>query len=315
MSLTWNDLFKAGSVVDLNVRIWRAQVQLRPEDLGIADSDEVHKVLMLGSNRLLPHKAFSGILEQIHAAERALRYHSINFPFIHGARYVPEGNMKKLLERLNECQEKFDSAVNTFICNYSSEKEQMLPLIGKALKDASRSEESAKTAFERIQQEYPTPSEVKGKFRLVWSTYAVSGTASGAIADAAAQEKGNVKSVLEDMVSQLREELLAQTKKVLVQVNRGGKIASNTMELTTELLNRLDSLNVLGDQVLSEQISLLRNALASCTDGKASEGMNKGLEGIEKELSASVEKAVADAERALTGLGKRKLVTTKKEVA
>jgi len=314
MSLMWNDLFKAGSVVDLNVKIWGARVKLRPEDLGIANSAEVHKVLLLGSNRLLPRKAFAEILNHVHDAERSLRYYSVNFPFIHGARYVPENNMEALLARLNEAQQKFNNAVNVFVRRYTAEKELMLPIIEKALKDASKSEEAARRAFERIQSEYPSSSEVKNRFQLTWSIYSVSGAASGSVAAAAAQEAENVRSVVTDMVKQLRDELLDQTQKIISQINRGGRVQARTAEATTQLLDRLDSLNVLGDQVLTQQINMLRKALSSWEDNKAPDGANKGLEAIKQELSASVDKAVADAEKVLTGLGRRKLTIVKKEV-
>lgn len=306
--LGWNDLFMSGSIVDLTTSIWRARIGLKAVDLGIEYSEDVQKALSLGSHRLAPAKAFERIMEPSRAAARAIDYYSLNFGLIRGARYVPDANLPKLLEQLRKYKQDFAAAVDDFVAGYDDMKATMLPIIEKAMIDAAKHPDAAARAFERVQAEYPSAEAVRGKFKLAWSIYAVQGAKSKVAAEAAADETDTIKDVVRDMVTQLRGDMQEKLADVLDLINKGGKLQERSIESALAVLDRVDSLNILGDEVLSDQVGALRSALQTVDRGKrVSDDFVVSLEGIKKTLEASVEEAVAAAEQNLTGLGRRKI--------
>lgn len=307
MALNWNALFANGSIVDLSTSLWRARIGIKPSDLGIEDSKEVQKILSLGCHRLAPAKAFEEVMEPARAAARSIDYYSMNFGLIRGARYVPDVNLPKLMGKLKEYKAQFDTAVQDFIANYEDIKAQQMPIIQKALQDAARDPEAAERAFERIQSEYPSADQIRAKFALRWNVYAVQGAKSKAAADAATEETENVKNIIRDMVGQLRTELTDKLQSILEITQKGGKLSDASIGSAMSLLSRVESLNVLGDQVLAQQIAALRTSLTTVDKADVGTEFVQGLNDIQKALETSVEQAIADAESNLTSVGKRKL--------
>lgn len=305
--LTWDKLFLNGSVVGLTNSLWRARVQIKASDLGIEDTDAVRTALSLGCHRLMPLKSFEEITRQHREASKLIDYYSVNFGLIRGARYVPEKNLPILIEELKKAKERFYLAVDSFMNNYEKTKDEMLPIIEKALLDAANDPIAAVNAFNRIKQEYPLANEVRSKFSLGYSVYAIRSAQNEGVANAAAEESEGVKSIIADMVKQLRDDLTCKLSDILKIVNDGGKLNDKSIEAANNILNRVDSLNVLNDRVLSDQINAFRKALASVTDGKYDGNFVVGLDNIKKTLETSVEEAIKDAEESLTGVGKRKL--------
>lgn len=304
----WNDLFVSGSIVDLTVSIWRASIGVHTKDLGIENSAEVARVLSLGRYRLAPQKSFEKIAEASRAATRHWNYYSLNFGLIPGARYVPDTNLPKLLEELRVEQGKFNEAVNEFLTQYEAMKNEMLPVIEKAIQDASRDADSAKVAFERVQHEYPTVDMVRLKFKLSWSIYAIQGAKSQAAAEMAENETDTIKDVVKGMVTQLRDDMGEKLAGVLNIVNKGGVLKENSIQAAIDVLDRVDSLNILGDEVLAEQSRTMRAVILGIESGKrVSDNEVSNLEDIQKELEQSVQEAVKSAEANLMGLGRRKL--------
>lgn len=305
--INWNHLFAKGSIVDLNTGRWRARLAIQPQDLDIKDSDEVNKILSLGQHRLAPEKAFEGILEPARAAARSIDYYSMNFGLIKGARYVPDSNLEKLLNKLRGYQDTFEEEVQKFIDGFDEMKEKQLPIIEQALKDAAKDPEVARIAYNRILVEYPSKEMVREKFRLQWNVYAIQGAKSKAAAQVAANEAEQVKDIIGTMVGQLRTELSEKVKKILQIVDRGGKLTDSSVGSAMALLTKVESLNVLGDQVLAQQIQALRAALSAVDKKEVGDDFIKGLGDVEEALEASVEEAIKQAEDSLTSVGKRKL--------
>jgi hypothetical protein len=65
--------------------------------------------------------------------------------------------------------------------------------------------------------------------------------------------------------------------------------------------------NVAGDSALDAQVKALKSLLDSVDEGIAPPSMINQLKTIQGELESSVEQAIADAERNLTAVGRRKL--------
>jgi uncharacterized protein DUF3150 len=308
MALTWDTLFLSGSVLSLSASQWLARLKTKPADFGIADSDAVHNALTLGAVRLAPHESFATINEVIGKAKRAVDYYSLTFGFIYGSRYVPEKNMTKLLDRLKELQAEFDAAVATFVGEYDATKTAMLPVIEAALREASKSEEAATNAIARVRQQYPTASQVRSKFGLYWQVYAIQGPKTAGADTALASEGETVKSVVAEMVGQLRTEVTEKLADVLSLVQKGGALKAVSIEAALAVLDRIDTVNVLGDATLTAQVKSLRAALKGIEPGKRIEDATvQGLQDIQVELSGSIDDAIKAAEAKLTGAGRRKL--------
>lgn len=313
--LGWGDLFVSGAIVDMTVNLWRAQIGIEAKDLAIENSEEVAKALSLGRYRLAPAKAFEEIKEAARSARRSWDYHSLNFGLIPGARYVPDSTMPKLLGELRAHKERFDDAVGRFMKGYEAMKAEQLPVLEKAIRDASRSPEAAEEAIRRLEYEYPTPESVRAKFNLRWSIYAIQGARSKAAAEAADDETETIKDVVRGMVTQLRDDMTEKLGAILAIVNRGGVLQEQSIRSATEVLDRVDALNVLGDEVLAEQSLRLRKLLDTVEPGKRiGDAVLGNLEGVRTALDRSLRDAVKEAERNLMGVGQRKFnLTTEKE--
>lgn len=306
-NLSWNQLFLNGSIVSLTVSKWRAQVKLKAQDLGLENSKDVQRALTLGRCRLAPSIAFAAINGAHRRATDLIDSFSVNFSGIPGARYVPEKNLEPLLAQLQDIQTEFNSAVDLFMANYETTKYQMLPIIEKAIADAAKDPEIAAEAYKRLVGEYPSSPAVRAQFRLDWSVYALSSPKSKTTADAISAESEKVKGVVAEMVKQAREEVTEKLGQILQIVNKGGSLKSTSVDSALALLNRIESLNIMGDEVLGRQINALRNFLNGVDKGQVGEDFVPGLTSIKDSLEKSVDDAIIEAEKKLTGMGRREL--------
>jgi hypothetical protein len=310
----WDNVFRTGVVVDLDIGVWRALASTKKQDLGIENSPEVNKVLSMGSMRLVPKKAFEKIHEIGAEAKRDVEYHSLTFPFVRGARFVPDAKLPVLVELMKAKRAQFDAEADAICAGLEEIRDAQLPDIKKALQDAAKTPEAAAIAYERMLAEYPEGKEVRKKFFLRWNVYAIRG-ASGAAAEVAEQEAESVKSIVRDMIGQLRQEFTEKVGAVMGAVAKGGRIPAPTIESAREVLQRVRTMNVFGDSVLEQQVAVLERVLAEAERGKvyssAGNKMVMDLVGVQKAIEASAEQAVKEAEASLTGVGKRKIDVAK----
>ena len=305
----WSDLFLSGSVVDLDIKLWSGRTQIKAADFGIEDSAEVQKALSLGTHRLLPKEAFDNIMDIVRLAKRTVDWHSLNFPFVRGARYVPANKLPPLIAKLKTIRDLFDGAVAIFVANYNATKTLMLPVLEKALNDAAHTPEAAQNALARLKTEYPAPEAAKEKFRLSWAVYAISAPKDAKSTEAIATETEAVKSIVKSMVMELREEFSEKVGKIAKVVARGGVIPEKMVESAVEVMGRVESMNVMGDEVLRQQVGILRGILTAAeANSRKTVGISETtLADIEKAIEQSADEAVRAAEEALTGMGRRKM--------
>ena len=307
MAITWNDLFMTGSIVDLACSRWTARLKITAADLGVRaeDIDAVDKALALGSHRLMPQEAFEAINAAHGKALRKVRYFSLPFGFVSGARYVPEKNLKPLSEALRECKTEFDAAVRALIDNYDAVKTEMLPSIQAALVAAAKTEAAAAAAFERVQAEYPSSQQVAARFNLAWNVYAIQGPRRAGASAALESEGATVRGAVQDMIVALRAE-------VVELIRKGGKLQERSIASARTMLDHVDAVNVLGDVVLTKQVAVLRDMLNRLEAGaKPTEETIGGIESIKAMLTEDIEAATKAAEQRLAGAGWRKLSPAK----
>ncbi len=305
----WDALFLNGSVVDTDIGIWSAKTRIKAKDLGITDSAEVRKALSLGTHRLLPKSAFDSISEIARAAKRVVDWHSLNFPFVRGARYVPADKLPILIEKLKAFREQFDGEVDIFVANYEVTKTLMLPVLTKALQDAAKTPEAAENALTRLKNEYPAASAVRDKFRLSWSVYAIAAPKDERIAGEVATETEAVKSIVQSMVMELRNEFTEKVSAISKVVARGGVIPEKMIASALEVMARVEAMNVMGDEALSRQVSALRAIVTAAErGGRKTTGISMtSLDDIQVAVEATADEAVRAAEEALTGVGRRQM--------
>lgn len=306
-ALSWDTLFFNGSIVDLDIRIWTARMSVRPADLGIEDTEEVRAALGLGIVRLAPKKAFDTLLAIRRAALKDVETHSFNFPFIRGARYVPEKKMKDLSEKLRARREEFYRVVKSDFEpeRYAQVRADMLPVIRKALLDAAC--DNIDSSMTRIEAEYP--QDIEARFFMGWTTYSVSGAKNAAAAEGMAQETEQVKGVIREMVSQIREEFSEKVASIGKIIARGGKIPTTSIVSCREVLARVKEMNVFGDTELLNQVRAFERILAiSEMEARPdNEALKMDLSAIEASVRESLEAAVANAEANLTNVGNRRI--------
>lgn len=308
MALSWGDLFSSGSIVDLNIGRWSGKLQIKPEDFGI-NSISVNEAISLGHHRLVLSDAFDNFSEIIGKAKKAVTNHGLVFPFIRGARFIPDKNIAKLVAILEPLKKQFDEEVEVFVNSYTDKVALMRPTIWQALLDAGHNTgsqlaiDNATAALSRIEASYPQPAEIKNKFNMKWSIYALKSPTT----DAIKSDTGEVKDILREMVTNTRTELIEKIGSVLAIISGGGTLKSSTISSAKEMLDRIDSVNIFGDDTLAEQTKIFRNILDGVDPKKIGKDTIDSIEQVKKNIEDDIENAVARAEAALTGLGNRTL--------
>ena len=308
-ALGWDALFFQGSIIDLDIEVWSARLSVRPSDLGIEDTKDVREALTLGTVRLAPKKAFDRILQVRRAALKDVENASFNFPFIRGARYVPEVKVASLIEKLKERDQDYNYAVYKFAEEYNEIRVEMLTVIRQALLDAKYKDIDASMA--RVNAEYP--EDIVTHFGFAWKVYAISGAKSKAAAEGADEEAQAVKGIIREIIVQLRTEFSEKVEGIAKIIGRGGKVPTTSVASCRELLKRVREMNVFGDEELNRQVIAFERILALADAGEAGyantspNDLNSDLDKIQETMKQSLDDAVAAAEANLTGLGRRRL--------
>lgn len=311
--LQWSDLFAKGTLIKFVEHMWRARLQLTARDLGIEESEEVQKALSFGTQRLAPKEEFEALNRISSAWKSDIEYHSLAFVGYDGFRFVPDDQVKILTGKIENHKKAFEKEVRAFIGRYEKMKEKHLPILEQALKDACRTPEAAFAAFSRVESEYPSAGEIASKFGLEWSFLNLNMPTSPEAAKAAKNATPEIKKIVESMIGQLRRDL---KEKVEGLISVAGRIDTNKKEGFNErsinaalaVLDRVESLNVLEDVELNQQVRRLRNALESGQNGSLQlKEVVDNLVDARKALEVDQAKAVEIAEKKLMGMGDRKI--------
>jgi len=306
--VTFADLFSQGTLVDLTVGVWAGLLRVRPEDLGIERTAAVAKALTFGHERLVAKNFLDPIRRQETEARQAVTAFSIAFPLISGSRYVPKARRERLDARLQEIKAQFDAEVEKFVEDYDSHKTEMHSTIRKALNDAARNPAAVDRAMGRIDAAYPTAAKVREMMYMTWNFFSISAPKDGSVGVG----ENTVHDCIADMVGKLREEIDDKLEDVLKLVARGGKLTQKTYNSAKAVCDRLESLNIFGDQGLATAINRMRNVINQAsgygTDQKDAAGavLASGLEPIRAELQKSSEDAVKAAAEHMAGKSLRK---------
>lgn len=316
MSLTWNDLFQQGTLIDFSEHIWRARAQLKASDLGIVETSEVKTALSFGCQRLAPAEEFEEINSISRLWKNDIEFHSLNFPLLFGVRYVPDAQVAELEGKLSGHRVNFEAAVRKFLSRYEEIKAGMLPILEQALLQAAKTPEAAALAFDKVQAAYPSIEVIESKFSLEWNFFTVQLPLSEAAKEVAQDTAPQIKRVLSSMVNQLRTDLTEKITSLLaigdnIQQSSRETFSSKSISAAMSLLDRVDQLNILKDDTLQEQVEILRNSLAAAKDGRPVGAIMTDLSNAKRSLEEDLEGAVQVAQDKLTQFAQRKITIVK----
>lgn len=309
--LRWNDLFLQGSIINLSVSRWRANMRLLPEDLGLTNDQAktLKRGVSLGVIRLASKEISVPPLSMERKAKDIIDMNSIAFPMIKGARFVPEDKIQAVLDQLDQVKRDFAERVSALVdpANFEEMKTEAMPIIKKSINELVKTPEHAESAYERVLRQYPTAGQVRQKFAMTWSVYSLSGTNGND--ELLKGEAESVRGVVKNMIQKLRTEIKEKLTTIMDIAASGGKLTDRSIASAEAVLDRIDQMNFLGDPTLTAQIRSMRSILKNVrtAEGKVGTTSIDGLNGIKKELDKSVEDAVRAAEEKLTGMGRRKL--------
>ena len=312
-TITWNDLFTQGTLIDFSVHLWRARLQLKAKDLGIDETEDVQKAFSFGCHRLAPAESFESINEAVRGWQRDIEEHSLAFPLLQGVRYVPDNQVRILQNKLDLRVRDFNIAVEEFLAQYDSMMNEMLPVLEQALHEAAKTPDAAKTAFSRVCQEYPSRQDVAAKFGLEWNFFTIALPTSDIAAQTAKSAIPQVQKVITSMVEELRKGLSEKVSNLLSLARKAQNgtsrskdgFGNKTKQSMLDAIEKVMRLNVLGDPVLTEQTKMLRRLLES--DGDELATVVQNLNKIKVNLESDVAEAAKAVERKLTGTGNRKI--------
>src|SRR5512137_302264 len=112
-------LTREGVLVKVSIRYWRGTKKLKPEDIGLKESQVSDRLISLGHKRLLPKEALSALAL---VEGRAHAYIESNtFPFLNGlAHFVPNARLEEVTRKMNEFEVEFWKAKADFLQQYAS---------------------------------------------------------------------------------------------------------------------------------------------------------------------------------------------------
>jgi len=196
-SRDYQKVFKDGICVCVHVGMWDGTLGLNPEDLGLR-TENVADAYELGKKLLVPKEEIHTFRHLEGQARNIVDKNSFPFP-IGNSKFVTRRNFAKVLSRLQEIQEQFNTEADQFVADYPALKELMIPVYKEAAEKAfetlnpvvqefgatddpeearvKREEEKAEFVgkfIDRIVGCYPAVESLRRRFYLSWDIYQTS---------------------------------------------------------------------------------------------------------------------------------------------
>lgn len=244
--------FKDGVLLTLSVGKWSGAKKLNPDDLGLTP-DQVPQFISLGRKMLIPKDEQNTFVQIENNARGALERESYPFP-VGGARFVPRNRILDVDARMKEYQATYMSAMESFIDRYAEIREKML--------------ETYPEYRDRLEPFYPAAHQIRRLFYFTWQVFEIGeadGLREGETIEAYQRFRENLKaqfdSFLNDVVIDARFKVQETCIKLAERVAKGEIVNGNSIKSLTNMIERFENLNFVGDVRIEEQLKSLRAKL------------------------------------------------------
>ena len=274
-------LTREGVLLKVSVRYWRGTKKLKPEDLGLKESDVSDRLISLGHKRLLPKDALAG-LAVVEGRAHAL-VESNTFPFLNGiAHFLPNARLEEVTGKLNEMQAEFWQAKQSFLSKYAS-------LRREASAEWRRMADKLVTDPERlvavIESSFPFPQHMDRYYgfdvqlfqialpgRMVTDLVTLAeqrdviAARQKAAQDASRKINQGVEAFVADCVASLREQTAQLCDDMLHSINHSETgVHQKTLNRLVRFIDQFKQMNFVNDTVMEEQLENVRKELLSKT--------------------------------------------------
>jgi hypothetical protein len=214
-------IWKKGILVQIQGAVWSMETKLEARDIDKSPSD-IPEFISLGKKRLFSNTQKNRFAKILGRSRSSAERYGFAFP-ITGSFFVPFKNFDTLKVVLDTQKDKFYSEVNSFIRGYDERREEFLE---------ANEEHRAK-----LEEHYPDPETIRGKFNYNVMYYATSmapsanGTQSG--------DEMYLQFVM-DSVNELREdarEVASSIKNTLKESKFDGRTERKIQTLIEKLTN------------------------------------------------------------------------------
>jgi hypothetical protein len=275
-------LTREGVLIHVSVRYWRAQIKLKPQDLGLEDTRVSNRLISLGHKKLLPKEAFApfSLLEsRAHALVE-----SATFPFLGGiARFLPNANLARVREKLAELEQEFLTEKARFIGEYAHwqrasadewrifarqagiDEETLLTTIRSAF--PSMEKVSRSFGFETRLFQVALPESLRAEVSGFAEQQAILQAREAVASEAARKLRHDTETFVGDCVATLREQTAEICAEMLSSISNGKTegVHQKTLNRLVRFIDQFKSLNFAGDSELEAQLERAKGELLSRT--------------------------------------------------
>ena len=292
-------LTREGVLIKASIRFWRGTKKLKPEDLGLKESDVSTRLISLGHKRLLPKDALAE-LSVVEGRAHAL-VEANTFPFLNGiAHFLPNSRLEEVTEKLNAMQTEFWQAKQSFLSKYSSlrrEASNEWRQMAKTLvTDPERLVAVIESSFPFPQHmdryygfdvqlfQIALPQRMEADLITLADHREVMAARHQAAQEASQKIRRDVEVFVADCVASLREQTAQLCGEMLhsIQHSETG-VHQKTLNRLVKFIDQFKQMNFVNDTVMEEQLESVRKELLSKTaeeyrdNSRARASLVKGL--------------------------------------
>jgi hypothetical protein len=274
-------LTRAGVLITVSVRYWRATKKLNAEDLGLDPNQVTDRLISLGHKKLLPKEA----LEPFALIEGRAHRHveASTFPFLGGlGHFLPNAKLPEVMGQLETLTREFGAAKSEFLARYAERRrqaavewreaaqrlakdpEQLVATIEASFPPAGRMEDYFGFTTQLFQ--IRTPETLGLDLVTAGDQQAIQRSRAEAARAAAAQIRQGVDRFVGDCVASLRQQTAELCAEMLETIRTGKSgVHQKTLNRLTKFIDEFKQLNFVGDQQMEAQLDRVRQELLTHT--------------------------------------------------
>ena len=321
-------LTREGVLVKVSISFWRGTKKLKPEDIGLKESQVSDRLISLGHKRLLPKEALSSLAL---VEGRAHAYVENNtFPFLNGlAHFVPNPRLEEVNEKLKELEKEFWSAKTAFLAQYATLRKnasaEWRTMAKKLVADPDRLVAAIEAAFpfpERMDRYYSfdvqlfqisVPERLGVDLVSLGDQQEVMLARQKAAQEAQHKIRQDVEVFVSDCVSALREQTAQLCGDMLqsIQTSETG-VHQKTLNRLLRFIDQFKQMNFANDHEMEETLERVRRELLTRTaeeyrdSSKARQTLVNGLQQLRQHASELAKQDATELVQRFGQVGVRK---------